>query len=259
MARSIDSGQPNNSLQRTRLRRVVTGRSLSQAFGLATVRVYHRRAAELNRSAVTSTSQGGLVNSGMPSKSVVPMVQKVFSSPSADCPSGEQPALGAHPAPILRPRLQQFRQRGVCLALAQGLLRPSPALLSRHRTARRARKAATLFLTNSVRRAERRAPLWPRSAGSRRRGPGTGFSRSKHVVSLRSGRGHSALRLTFCQRRKRLAFQGCGSITPGAAFKSEAAEQLVAADSGYAAGCTGRLDSQKFGLFSESDSRRRCR
>jgi len=27
----------------------LTGRSLSQAFGLASVRVYHRRAAELNR------------------------------------------------------------------------------------------------------------------------------------------------------------------------------------------------------------------
>lgn len=41
--------RPNNSLQRTRLRRAVTSRSLSQAFGLATVRVYHRRAPELNR------------------------------------------------------------------------------------------------------------------------------------------------------------------------------------------------------------------
>ena len=35
------------------LRRAVTSRSLSQAFGLATVRVYHRRAAELNRWAAT--------------------------------------------------------------------------------------------------------------------------------------------------------------------------------------------------------------
>jgi hypothetical protein len=42
---------PNPSLQRTRLRRAGTGRSWSQAFGLAAVRVYHRRAAELNRSA----------------------------------------------------------------------------------------------------------------------------------------------------------------------------------------------------------------
>jgi hypothetical protein len=41
--------RPNKSLQRTRLRRGSTGRSLSQAFGLATVRGYHRRAAELNR------------------------------------------------------------------------------------------------------------------------------------------------------------------------------------------------------------------
>ena len=46
---------PNNSLQRTRLRRGSTGRPLSQAFGLATVRVYHRRAAELNRWAVYSS------------------------------------------------------------------------------------------------------------------------------------------------------------------------------------------------------------
>ena len=41
--------QANPSLQRTRLRRGSTSRSLSQAFGLARVRVYHRRAAELNR------------------------------------------------------------------------------------------------------------------------------------------------------------------------------------------------------------------
>jgi hypothetical protein len=40
---------PNPSLQRTRLRRGSTSRSQSQAFGLAAVRVYHRRAAELNR------------------------------------------------------------------------------------------------------------------------------------------------------------------------------------------------------------------
>ena len=45
------AGPPNPLLQRTRLRRGSTGRSPSQAFGLATVRVYHRRAAELNRSA----------------------------------------------------------------------------------------------------------------------------------------------------------------------------------------------------------------
>jgi len=47
--------RPNQSLQRTRLRRGSTGRSLSQAFGLAAVRVYHRRAAELNRWAVCSS------------------------------------------------------------------------------------------------------------------------------------------------------------------------------------------------------------
>jgi len=41
--------RPNKSLQRTRLRRAVTGRSLSQAFGLAAFLGYHRRAAERNR------------------------------------------------------------------------------------------------------------------------------------------------------------------------------------------------------------------
>ena len=46
---------PNPSLQRTRLRRGSTSRSLSQAFGLATVLGYHRRAAELNRWAVFSS------------------------------------------------------------------------------------------------------------------------------------------------------------------------------------------------------------
>jgi hypothetical protein len=39
----------NPSLQRTRLRRAITGRRHSQAFGLAIILLYHRRAAELNR------------------------------------------------------------------------------------------------------------------------------------------------------------------------------------------------------------------
>jgi hypothetical protein len=38
-----------------------------------------------------------------------------------------------------------------------------------------------------------------------------------------------------------------------------AAQPLAAADSGYAAGATGRLDSQAFGFTISFDSRRRCR
>jgi hypothetical protein len=45
---SVIQRPPNPSLQRTRLRRAVTGRSHSQAFGFATVRDYHCRAAEPN-------------------------------------------------------------------------------------------------------------------------------------------------------------------------------------------------------------------
>jgi len=251
--------RPNPSLQRTRLRRGSTGRSRSPAFGLATVRVYHRRAAELIRSAVTSISQGGLVSLAAPSTSGVPMVQKVLTSSSADCPSGGQSALGAHPAPALRPSQQLLWQRGVCLPLSPGLLRSPPALLSRPSANPRSRKALTLFLTNSARRAQRCALVRPRSAWPERRGPGAGFSRSKQVVPLENGRGHSALRLTFIQRMKQLAFQGCGTITSGAAFKSRAAEQLVAADSGYAAECTGRLDSPWFGFTIVLNSHRRCR
>ena len=251
--------RPNNSLQRTRLRRGVTGRSLSQTFGLATVRVYHRRAAELNRSAVTSTSQGGQVISGMPSKAIVLVGHRVCNSQPADRLSGEHSLVGAHPAPVRKWSRNYFQERGVCVTLFQPFLRSTFAILSRPRANRRSRKAATLFLTNSARRAERCAPVRPRSASPERRGQGAGFSLSRQTDSVENGRGQSALRLTFVQRKKLLAFQGRGSITSGAAFQFRAAEQLVAADSGVAAGSTGQLDSQRFGFTILLNSHRRCR
>ncbi len=49
-------GQPGPSLHWTRLRRVATGRSLSQAFGLATVLGYHRCTAETNQQATIAAA-----------------------------------------------------------------------------------------------------------------------------------------------------------------------------------------------------------